>query len=116
MRKIAILVLAPSLALSVSGCNMLPGASIDYGDDTSTWANDGECDDLRFTGDYASEMIYLTEDIGHDANDCRAAVRKGTARWQMDSLPIELGATAAATEEDAAEAAADAVAEAFDET
>ena len=89
---------------------------IDFGNNTSDYANDGECDDLRFTGDYASEMIYLTEDIGHDANDCRAAVRKGTARWQMDSLPIELGATAAATEEDAAEAAADAVAEAFDET
>lgn len=72
-----------------------PGSAdaIDFGDNASAYANDGECDDLRFTGVYASTMVYLTDDIGHDANDCRAAVRSGTARWQADSLPYELGAT-----------------------
>ncbi|MCR2832935.1 hypothetical protein [Parerythrobacter lacustris] len=68
-------------------------ADINYGDDSSSYANDGECDDLRFTGSYASTMIYLSDDVGHDATDCRAAVRSGTARWQADSLPYELGAT-----------------------
>lgn len=68
-------------------------AAIDYGDNSSSYANDGECDDLRFTGNYASTMIYLSDDVGHDANDCRAAVRSGTARWQADTLPYELGAT-----------------------
>ena len=26
------------------------GPEITYGDDTAEWANDGECDDARFTG------------------------------------------------------------------
>ena len=55
---------------------------IDYGTNTAAFANDGECDDIRFTGDYASEVVYLAEDIGRDAEDCRAAVESGEARWQ----------------------------------
>ncbi|MCB2065540.1 MAG: hypothetical protein KDE15_02740 [Erythrobacter sp.] len=81
MRKIAILVLAPSLALSVSGCNMLPGASIDYGDDTSTWANDGECDDPRFENapnGTGMAAVLLEQDSGHDATDCRTLVEAGS--------------------------------------
>ncbi len=55
---------------------------IEFGDDAGDFANDGDCDDIRFTGDYATAMIYLVEDIGHDASDCRAAVQSGVARWQ----------------------------------
>jgi len=55
---------------------------IDFGVNTAAFANDGECDDIRFTGDYASGLIYLAEDIGRDANDCRNAVEAGTATWQ----------------------------------
>lgn len=76
-----------------------------FGTNTSSFANDGECDDLRFTGAYASRMIYLTDDVGTDADDCRAAVQKGEARWQADRLPLELGQT---LELDGSEAAADA--------
>ncbi len=55
---------------------------INYGTDTANFANDGECDDIRFTGDYTSDMVFLVEDIGADATDCRAAVESGKAVWQ----------------------------------
>lgn len=55
---------------------------IDFGDDEGKYAFDGECDDVRFTGAYSAEMIYITDDIGHDASDCRAAYESGTALWQ----------------------------------
>jgi hypothetical protein len=50
---------------------------IDFGDNTSTWANDGECDDSRFVGDGMTSTPLLDEDIGHDANDCRTAFEGG---------------------------------------
>lgn len=50
---------------------------IDFGDDTSEWANDGECDDPRFSGEgMASELEDV--DIGKDATDCRDAFDAGT--------------------------------------
>lgn len=61
-------------------------ASVQYGDDGSAFANDGACDDIRFTGDYAGEMVYLVGDIGHDASDCRAAMQSGEARWQGGTI------------------------------
>ncbi|MGV8853561.1 MAG: hypothetical protein ACOH2L_02845 [Devosia sp.] len=51
--------------------------AIDFGDDTSQWANDGECDDPRFAG-AASATELLEADQGHDATDCRAAFAAGT--------------------------------------
>ena len=59
-------------------------AAIDYGDDTSEWANDGECDDPRFSGTGVAETT-LDEDIGHDATDCREAVEAGTATFNGGS-------------------------------
>lgn len=49
----------------------------DFGDDASRWAKDGECDDPRFSGAGMSEGTSLSDDIGHDATDCRAAWRGG---------------------------------------
>ena len=41
-----------------------------FGDDSSTWSQDGECDDPRFQGtDTASTL--LDEDPLSDATDCR---------------------------------------------
>ncbi len=54
---------------------------IDFGDDTSMWANDGECDDKRFTGPGMTDTALLEEDIGRDASDCRAA-------WQAGDLAL----------------------------
>lgn len=43
---------------------------IDFGDDTSEYANDSACDDPRFEGHGSTESPY-TDNIGHDAGDCR---------------------------------------------
>lgn len=43
---------------------------IDFGDDSSEWANDGECDDPRFEGDGVAAVL-LDADLYRDATDCR---------------------------------------------
>ena len=53
--------------------------SIDFGDNSSQWANDGECDDPRFTGSGSADVL-VSADLKRDANDCRAAYRAGTIR------------------------------------
>ncbi len=52
-------------------------AAIDFGDNNSAYANDGECDDPRFEGD-GMAVVSFDEDIARDANDCRAAYEAGT--------------------------------------
>lgn len=70
-----------------------PAAAIDFGDDTSSWSNDGECDDPRFEGTgVAADLLDI--DRGHDATDCRAAIEAGTATFKGGA------ATATATEID----------------
>lgn len=49
---------------------------IDFGDDASIWARDGECDDPRFEGPGTAETL-LEEDRGHDATDCRTLFAQG---------------------------------------
>lgn len=62
-----------SLARAATSCNR-----INYGDNTSEYARDGECDDPRFIGS-GVDSIVLNDDIGHDATDCRLACTSGTA-------------------------------------
>ncbi len=50
----------------------------DFGDDTSVWANDGECDDPRFQGPGVAPSAVEADQM-HDATDCRAAFEAGTA-------------------------------------
>lgn len=52
--------------------------AIYFGDNSSEWANDGECDDLRFTGE-GVDAILLWDDLGRDSKDCRKACEDGTA-------------------------------------
>lgn len=52
-------------------------AAIDFGDDSSEWANDNECDDPRFEGPGMTATVLLEEDSGHDATDCRTAFERG---------------------------------------
>ena len=66
-----------------------PG-DVDFGDDTSEWANDGECDDPRFQGT-GSAAETLDADIRKDATDCKAAYDAGTVTF------IEAGDTPVAT-------------------
>ena len=46
------------------------GGNVDFGDNSSTWSNDGECDDPRFQGAGMASTA-LDEDRFSDANDCR---------------------------------------------
>ena len=51
-------------------------AKLDFGDDSSEWNNDGECDDPRFTGGAVDEIL-LMDDLMGDATDCRALCESG---------------------------------------
>jgi hypothetical protein len=52
-------------------------AHIQWGDDSSRYSKDGECDDKRFTGAGMTSTPLLDSDISHDATDCRAAFNQG---------------------------------------
>ena len=67
--------------------------AIDFGDDNSDFSMDGECDDIRFVGAGSDKMIYIAEDIGHDASDCKSAFNAGKVKWQGSSATPELGLT-----------------------
>lgn len=73
--------LRPALVgAALAACLSLAPAALlaqpDFGDDTSRWANDGECDDPRFAGAGTAETL-LDEDRGHDATDCRQLFNTG---------------------------------------
>lgn len=61
----------------------------DFGDDTSRWARDGECDDPRFDGPGMSEGASLDDDIGHDATDCRTAWRVGEIALAVEDASLQ---------------------------
>ncbi|ODT49565.1 MAG: hypothetical protein BGO80_09495 [Devosia sp. 63-57] len=61
-----------------TGEHVASSDAFDYGSDSSKWANDGECDDPRFTGIGTNKKL-LGEDMYADATDCKAAVEAGTA-------------------------------------
>ena len=65
---------------------------IDFGDDTSQWSKDGECDDPRFEGTGAASEL-LEEDALHDATDCKAAFDAGTITLKTTSTdtPVATG-------------------------
>jgi hypothetical protein len=50
---------------------------INFGADSSQWANDDECDDPRFEGAGMTSTTLLDEDIRADATDCLNAYRAG---------------------------------------
>lgn len=60
---------------------------IDFGDDESVWANDGECDDFRFHCDGMSDTL-LDEDRGHDATDCRELFESGRISLMDDEAAM----------------------------
>lgn len=52
---------------------------IDFGDNISNWANNGECDDPRFEGQGMAAFL-IDSDIFHDANDCAALFNEDSIR------------------------------------
>jgi hypothetical protein len=72
-------------------------AQPDFGDNTSQWANDGECDDPRFEGEGMAATL-LEADAYHDATDCRTlvdrnriALRSGTENALIKRGRLEKG-------------------------
>ncbi len=57
--------------------------TIQFGDDTSTWANDGECDDPRFEGSGMASSVDVV-DTAKDATDCLGLYQRGQIRLRAD--------------------------------
>lgn len=68
-------------SLYIAGRIQLRRPVWDFGDDSSRWANDGECDDPRFEGDGMAGIL-LDEDLGRDASDCEALFGAGRIRFR----------------------------------
>ncbi len=64
-------------------------AQVEFGDDRSEWANDGECDDPRFVGGGMADVL-LDEDLYADATDCRNLFDAGRIRLRTSS-GVEFG-------------------------
>ena len=64
------------LALTLVGTGA-QAETIDFGNDSSEWSNDGECDDGRFSGPGMTTTPLLEEDVMADATDCRNAFQAG---------------------------------------
>ena len=67
----------------------VPAVTADFGDDTSAYANDGECDDNRFTGAGAAKRPDPA-DRGHDAADCSTALTAGTVTFNGEPILPEI--------------------------
>ncbi|WP_339643254.1 hypothetical protein [uncultured Pelagibacterium sp.] len=60
---------------------------IDFGDNSSTWADDGQCDDPRFEGPGAA-LIRSPVDEMRDAADCEAAFEAGEVTLVAADEPV----------------------------
>jgi hypothetical protein len=56
---------------------LIDSSHIQWGDDEGSYALDGECDDMRFTGAGMTSTMLIPEDVQHDATDCRVAFEQG---------------------------------------
>ena len=68
-----------AVVIRTGGFSPTPSApSISFGNDSSTWAFDGECDDPRFSGPGMAASGSLTSaNIQRDATDCRNLFNAG---------------------------------------
>ena len=67
----------PVAVAASSSSTQRDSSRIQWGNDTSKYAKDGECDDKRFSGAGMTSTPLLESDIQHDATDCRAAYEQG---------------------------------------
>lgn len=63
----------------------LGDGGIDFGDDSSTWANDEQCDDPRFQGRGMADILVEDDEL-HDASDCRTLFLAGSINFIRDSI------------------------------
>lgn len=88
--RFATLTLLGALAVAAP----LGAQDIDYGDDSSDWARDGECDDRRFAGPGMAGSLGW-RNTGRDATDCSRLLASGKVNYW------NFGAALAATQCDA---------------
>ncbi len=69
---------------------------IDFGDDLSTWANDGECDDSRFAGEGMANSV-VDSDLYHDATDCSTLYVAGGVTFTESSVSTSTGSESGPT-------------------
>ncbi len=69
MKQTLCLIAALTLVNLAATADDLP----DFGDDSSPYANDAECDDPRFEGPGMTATRLLNSDRFADASDCQAA-------------------------------------------
>ncbi len=81
--------LSASLVAATGAHPALAQGYVDFGANTSRWAFDGECDDPRFAGPGAADVL-VPEDYMADAADCEAAYRKGSIWLQGGGVPSKL--------------------------
>ena len=82
MRKVIGQVIAVASILAASVPQAAFAQNIDFGDDNSRFAKDGECDDMRFSGAGMTDTTLIDSDIRHDATDCRTAYNQGRLTYQ----------------------------------
>ncbi|MEO0815998.1 MAG: hypothetical protein AAFX86_01700 [Pseudomonadota bacterium] len=72
----------------ISGADLTPPPlridGIQFGGDTSDWANDGECDDPRFSGEGMAPPPLEIDDAYADRSDCLSLWQKGTLTYDAD--------------------------------
>lgn len=78
--------IAPLALLALAACMEDTGGTatatlVQFGDNSSRWAFDGECDDPRFIGP-GSATTLLAEDTFRDATDCRALFERGLVAYR----------------------------------
>ena len=76
---------------SDSGAGLTAG---NFGNDSGRFANDGECDDIRFVGDRGGAASTSDNYIGRDATDCRNLLNAGRISWSGTAPGGGLPATA----------------------
>jgi hypothetical protein len=77
MRSLTVTIFATAMLAAAWAPVPVAAQAIDFGDDASKFAKDGECDDKRFSGAGMTDTTLLDSDIRHDATDCRAAYNQG---------------------------------------
>lgn len=72
------------VALTLSSAPVF-AQDINFGNDSSQWAKNGECDDRRFVGSTMTNILN-NEDLGRDATDCREGYDAGKLKlWNNEA-------------------------------
>ena len=78
-----------------TACILFAGVAVsqerpDFGDDSGMWADDGECDDPRFSGEGMASAL-SDQEAFRDATDCEDLYDQSRIRLVWDSILSALG-------------------------